>query len=67
METGKLIIGFSFTNEFGDGYSSEERVDPELVEIDHSNQIHYLTEAFKRFLIAATFNENVVNNISYVE
>jgi len=67
METGKLIIGFSFTNEFGDGYSSEERIDPDIVEIDHSNQIHYLTEAFKRFLIAATFNENVVNRISYVE
>ena len=43
METGKLIIGFSFTNEFGDGYSSEERIDPDIVEIDHSNQIHYLT------------------------
>ena len=67
METGKLIIGFSFTNEFGDGYSSEERIDPELVEIDHSNQVHYLTEAFKRFLIAATFSENTVNRISYVE
>ena len=67
METGKLIIGFSFTNEFGNGYSSEERIDPDIVEIDHSNQIHYLTEAFKRFLIAATFNENVVNRISYVE
>ena len=67
METGKLIIGFSFTNEFGDGYSSEERVDPELVEIDHSNQIHYLTEAFKRFLIAVQFSENTVNRISYVE
>ena len=50
-----------------DGYSSEERIDPDIVEIDHSNQIHYLTEAFKRFLIAATFNENVVNRISYVE
>ena len=67
METGKLIIGFSFANEFGDGYSSEGRVDPELVVIDHSNQVHYLTEAFKRFLVAATFSENVVNNISYVE
>lgn len=67
METGKLIIGFSFTNEFGDGYSSEERIDPELVEIDHSNQVHYLTEEFKRFLVAATFSENTVNRISYVE
>ena len=67
METGKLIIGFSFANEFGDSYSSEERIDPDIVEIDHSNQVHYLTEAFKRFLIAATFSENTVNRISYVE
>ena len=67
MEKDKVIIGFSFTNEFGDGYSSEERIDPELMDIDHSNQVHYLTEAFKRFLIAATFCETVVNRISYVE
>ena len=62
-----MIIGFSFTNEFGDGYYSEERIDPELIEIDHSNQVHYLTEAFKRFLIAATFSEKIANRISYVE